>query len=74
MPTEILDHVLEPPGLVNDTYEQLTDKVMLAFKHIYLNYPDYDWYLKADDDTFIFTENLRFFLSLKNPKKPISFG
>ena len=74
LPKEIIDHVLEPPGLEHDIYEKLTDKVFLSFKHIYSQYPDYDWYLKADDDTFIFMDNLEYFLSTKNPYKPVSYG
>ncbi len=68
-------NLLQPPGYVNDKYEKLTDKVYLTFKYLYENnYNDYEWYLKADDDTFIFVNNLRKFLSNKNPAMPITFG
>lgn len=66
--------VLQPPGLVQDSYEKLTDKMFLTFKYLYAQYPDYDWYLKADDDTFIFVDNLRLFLADKNPSKPVTYG
>ena len=35
--------ILQPPGLINDTYNKLTDKVYLTLKHLYNKYNDYDW-------------------------------
>lgn len=69
-----IDHVLQPPGLLWDTYEKLTDKVLYTLKYIYSTYPDYDWYLKADDDTYVFVDNLRWFLEQHNSSEPITFG
>jgi hypothetical protein len=34
----------------------------------------YDFYLKADDDTFVFVDNLRKFLSDKNRTSPVTYG
>jgi glycoprotein-N-acetylgalactosamine 3-beta-galactosyltransferase len=45
-----------------------------AFKEIYLRYNDYNWYLKADDDTVVFMDHLREFLSDKNPQDPLTYG
>lgn len=67
-------YILQPPGLVNDTYDGLTEKVFLTYKYVYAEYGDYDWYLKADDDTFVFMENLRTFLADKNSSQPVTFG
>lgn len=69
-------NILQPPGL-NETlneYDKLTDKIFLTFKYLYSKYNNYDWYLKADDDTWIFVDNLRNFLSEKNEKSPVTFG
>ena len=53
----------------------LTAKTMLAFRHIYQNYFDKaDWFMKADDDTYVIVENVRYFLSDQNTNDPVYFG
>ena len=66
--------LLQPPGFVNDVYNKLTDKVYLAYKYIYRMYPNYKWYLKCDDDTFIYIDSLKRFLNDKNSTRAISYG
>ena len=66
--------ILQPALLVVDHYKNLTDKVFRAFQAIYLKYNDYDWYLKADDDTFVFVDNLKKFLKPKISTKPVTYG
>jgi glycoprotein-N-acetylgalactosamine 3-beta-galactosyltransferase len=66
--------ILEPPGMANDTYSKLTDKIYLTIQYVYNFHNDYDWYLKADDDTYIFVENLLKFVSDKNPSSPVTYG
>jgi glycoprotein-N-acetylgalactosamine 3-beta-galactosyltransferase len=66
--------ILQPANFETDTYKNLTNKVYRAFQAIYSKYNDYDWYLKADDDTFVFVDNLKLFLKTKNASKPVTFG
>ena len=72
--SDLADYILQPPGLLNDTYSELTDKVLYTLKYVFSEYPDYDWYMKADDDTYVFTDNLRWFLSQKNSSQPVTYG
>ena len=65
---------LQPADLIHDQYDELTDKVYRTFKDVYKRYDNYDWYLKSDDDTFIFVDNLRRFLSKQNSSLPVTFG
>ena len=65
---------LQPMNYTVDRYNKLTDKMFQTFKYLYKNYNDYDFYLKADDDTFVFVDNLRTFLSDKNRTLPTTFG
>jgi glycoprotein-N-acetylgalactosamine 3-beta-galactosyltransferase len=44
-------------------------------RYVYENHrDDADWFLKADDDSYVIVENLRHFLSSHNPKSAIYFG
>jgi hypothetical protein len=67
-------NLFQPPNYTIDRYNKLTDKIYKSFKYLYNNYNDYDWYLKADDDTYVFVDNLRKFLSNKNRSDPITYG
>ena len=56
-------------------YQHLTQKVSLALIYVYEQFrDDFDWFLKSDDDTYVFVENLKRFLSRQNPSLPITFG
>jgi glycoprotein-N-acetylgalactosamine 3-beta-galactosyltransferase len=71
-------NLLQPPGFTNDNYRRLTDKVYSAFKYIYnrnnATKTSYDWYFKADDDTFVFMDNLRDYLKDKNKSELVTYG
>jgi glycoprotein-N-acetylgalactosamine 3-beta-galactosyltransferase len=56
-------------------YEHLTQKSTLAFLFAYENYlNDFEWFVKADDDTYLFVDHLKTFLSEQNPLEPVTFG
>lgn len=55
--------------------QHLTAKTVQAFRYCYEHYGDqFDWFLKADDDTYMIVENLRYFLSHHDPNSLEYFG
>lgn len=52
------------PDLPNEEYSHLSDKIRVALIFFSKHYPNFDWYLKADDDTYIIVENLLRFFNL----------
>jgi glycoprotein-N-acetylgalactosamine 3-beta-galactosyltransferase len=69
-------HILQPPKLnsTTDKYDKLTDKSFLTMQYISKTYQEFDWFIKADDDTYILVDNLREFLSTKNASQPVTYG
>ena len=62
------------PG-VEEGHTKLWPKTQKALKYVYEHHRhDADWFLKADDDTFIFTGNLRAFLKNFKPDEPHYMG
>uniref|UniRef100_A0A8C7YY06 Glycoprotein-N-acetylgalactosamine 3-beta-galactosyltransferase 1 n=1 Tax=Oryzias sinensis TaxID=183150 RepID=A0A8C7YY06_9TELE len=50
-------------------------KTILALQHIHQHHLDEaDWFLKADDDTYVIMENLNYVLSKHDPERPLYFG
>lgn len=60
---------------VEPGYKNLWNKTKEAFKYVYKHhFNDADWFMKADDDTYVFLENLRYFLHPYSTEYPIYFG
>ncbi|XP_062291456.1 glycoprotein-N-acetylgalactosamine 3-beta-galactosyltransferase 1-like [Scomber scombrus] len=60
---------------VSEGRENLYWKTIRAFQYIYEHHlDDADWFMKADDDTFVIVENLRYMLSKFDPEKPLYLG
>jgi glycoprotein-N-acetylgalactosamine 3-beta-galactosyltransferase len=57
------------PNITEESRDILTNKTMNAFAYIYDNHFDEsEWFLKADDDTFVIMENLRLILKGYHPQ------
>ncbi len=55
--------------------QYLWQKTRHTFQLLYDEYLDEaEWFIKADDDTFLILENLRYLLSGYDPSQPIYFG
>ncbi|XP_055530708.1 glycoprotein-N-acetylgalactosamine 3-beta-galactosyltransferase 1-like [Wyeomyia smithii] len=60
---------------VTEGRRSLWNKTRESFRYVYENHlNEYDWFLKADDDTYVIVENLRYFLYSYSSEYPIYFG
>ena len=60
---------------MTDNYERITEKALLTFEYIYDNLmEEFDWFVRANDDTYIIMENLKLFLANKCPDEKIIYG
>ena len=65
---------IQLPALVEGR-ESLWGKTRESFRYAWKHYADKaDWFLKADDDSFIVMENLRYVLSGQDPDQPVHLG
>ena len=56
-------------------YDHLTQKSVRALLFAYEHYANTcQWFVKADDDTYLIVDHLRTFLREQNPAEPITFG
>ncbi len=66
---------IAPIHNIKSGYTHLTQKSILAFLFVYENYfNDFDWFVKADDDTYLIMENLKEFLRKQDTSEPVTFG
>jgi glycoprotein-N-acetylgalactosamine 3-beta-galactosyltransferase len=64
-----------PIANITSGYEHLTQKIVSALQYAYeYHFNNFDWFVKADDDTYIFMENLKRFLRKQNNSEPVTFG
>ncbi|KAH9512186.1 Glycoprotein-N-acetylgalactosamine 3-beta-galactosyltransferase 1-B [Bulinus truncatus] len=70
------DPLLPVIGLnVSEGRDHLSAKTLKAFQYVYkLYFDEADWFMKVDDDTFVIPDNLKYFLSDKNPNEPKYYG
>ena len=60
--------------LIAYDHKHLWDKSQKSFHYIHEHYNNYDWYYKADDDTYVVMENLRHYLSQLSVNQPLLVG
>jgi len=60
---------------ITSSRKDLWNKTRKAFAHVWKHHRDEaDWFVKADDDTYMVVDNLRSFLMDYNTETPIHFG
>ncbi|XP_060569359.1 glycoprotein-N-acetylgalactosamine 3-beta-galactosyltransferase 1-like isoform X2 [Ruditapes philippinarum] len=67
------------PDIINSPFEEtrnnIVHKIKFALSYIYENHiDDFDWLIKADDDTYVIMENLKFLVQNLDGQKPAYLG
>ena len=58
--------IIQPQTYLSENFSVSTNYMFWTYKYISKKYPDFDWYLKTDDKTFFFMQNLRKYLHKQN--------
>lgn len=59
----------------SDVPKLFIKRMIVALTHVYIkHFHDAEWFVFSSDTSFVIMENLRYFLSDKNPEQPIIFG
>ena len=70
---EILGSIALPDA--EEGHDHLWPKTQKAFQYVWEHHrDDANWFFKADDDTYVFMDNLRSFLGRHDPNKAHYFG
>lgn len=60
---------------VEEGSEHLWEKSVQAFRYVYEHHlNESDWFVRADDDTYMIVENLRYMLHGYSPNDSLYFG
>ena len=66
---------IAPIPNITSGYGHLTQKSTLGLLFVYSHHRNAcDWFVKADDDTYLIVDHLKTFLSRKNASEPVTYG
>ena len=66
---------IAPIPNITSGYGHLTQKSTLALLFVYEHHRNAcDWFVKADDDTYLIVDHLKTFLSKQNTSEPVTYG
>ncbi|GAV08327.1 hypothetical protein RvY_18039 [Ramazzottius varieornatus] len=72
--SEANDSLPAVDACVGEGRDILWGKTKFGFRYVYDFVDEYDWFLKADDDTYVIMENLKLLVANYAPKQPLYFG
>ncbi|GAV08328.1 hypothetical protein RvY_18040 [Ramazzottius varieornatus] len=72
--SEANDSLPAVDACVGEGRDILWGKTKFGFRYAYDLVDKYDWFLKADDDTYVIMENLKLLVADYSPKEPLYFG